>query len=68
MSQAFYIIIDFGISELLHGIEFVDGINATYKRFILNLMPTVQLPHSQCFDTQIEMHTTAYNSDVILSQ
>ena len=44
MSQTYSIIIDWGISAPGHGKEVVDGLNAVDKRFIYQLMFTVQLP------------------------
>ena len=68
MSQAFNIIIDCKISAPGHVGEVVDDINATYKRFIFNLLYTVQLPDSQSFYRQLEMHTSTKNGDVSLTQ
>ena len=42
MSQCYSIIIYRGISAPGHGKEVVDGINATDKRYIYQLIPTVQ--------------------------
>ena len=49
--QAFNIISFCSVSAPLHGNEVVYGLNATDKRFIFNLMTTLQLPGSQRFDT-----------------
>ena len=51
MSQCYSIIIDQGISALGHGKEVVDGINDVDKRYIYELMSTVQLPGSNIFDS-----------------
>ena len=57
MSQCYSIIIDRGISAPGHGKEVVDGLNTVDKRYIYQLMSTVQLPGSIRFDSQIQMHT-----------
>ena len=50
-SQCYSIIIDQGISAPGHGKEVVDGINNVYKRYIYQLISTVQLPVSNRFDS-----------------
>ena len=57
MSQCYSVIIYRGISAPGHGKEVVDGINAVDKRYIYQLMSTVQLPGSKIFDSQMQMHT-----------
>ena len=47
----YYRIIYCGISAPGHGIEIVDGLNATDKRLIFHLMVTVQIPGSKSFGT-----------------
>ena len=47
MSQCYSIIIDRGISAPGHRKELVDGINATNKRYIYQLMSNFQLPGSK---------------------
>ena len=66
MSQCYYIIIDQGISAPGHGKEVVDGLNAVDKRYIYQLMSTVQLPGSNIFDSQKQMHTGNQKYDVSL--
>ena len=51
MSQCYSIIIDLGISAPGHDKEVVDGINTVDKRYIYQLMSTVQLPVSNRFDS-----------------
>ena len=68
MSQCYSIIINQGISEIEHGKEVVDGLNAVDKRYIYQLMSTVQLPGSVRFDSQIKMHTGTEKYDVSLAQ
>ena len=68
MSQCYSIIIDQGISAPGHGKEVVDGINAVDKRYIYQLMSTVQLPGSKRFDSQIKMHTGTQKDDVSLAE
>ena len=67
MSQAVCVIIDRGISEPVHGIEVVDGLNAIEKRFLLQLMSTVKLLGEKIYDTQIVMHTGTRTYGVSLS-
>ena len=55
MYQCYSVIIDRGISEPGHGKEVVDGINAVDKRYIYQLMSTVQLPGSNIFDYHMQM-------------
>ena len=43
LACAYNIILDCGVGALLHRREVVDGLNATYIRFILMLMTTLQL-------------------------
>ena len=45
--QCYSVITDFGISAPGHVKEVVDGPNAAYKRYIYQLMSTVQLPLSK---------------------
>ena len=56
MSQCYSIIIDRGISAPEHGKDVVDGLNAVDKRYIYQLMSTVQLPGSNRYDSHIKMH------------
>ena len=57
MSQCSSIIIDKGIGAPGHGKYVVDGLNAVDNCYIYQLMSTVQLPVSNRFDSQIQMHT-----------
>ena len=67
-SQNFYVIIEHGISVSGHGRVVLDGINAIYKRFIFQLMSTVQLtggyahwnPYIRCYFGQIILDTSVY--------
>ena len=68
MSQCYFIIIDRGISAPGHVKEVVDGLNAADKRYIYQLMSTVQLPGSIRFDSQIQMHTGTQKDDVSLAK
>ena len=61
------IIIDNGISAPGNGIDFVDGLNDTYKRFIFQLEATVQLPGIESIETKMLACTVKRNSDVSLS-
>ena len=53
LSQRHSIIFDWGISALGHGKEVVDGLNSIDKRYMYQLMSTVQLPVSIFFEKQI---------------
>ena len=68
MSRCYSIIIDRGISVPRHVKEVVDGLNDFYKRYIYQLMSTVQLPESNGFDSQIQMHTGNPKDDVSLAK
>ena len=66
MSQCYSIVIDRGISEPGHGKEVVYGINDVDKRYIYQLMSTVQLTGSNIFDSKMQIHTGNQKYDVIL--
>ena len=68
MSQCYSIIIDRGISAPGHGKEVVDGLNAVDKRYIYQLMSTVQIPGSNRFDSQMKIHTGNQKYDVSLAE
>ena len=57
MSQCYSIIIDRGISAPGHGKEVVDRLNDVYKRYIYQLILTVQLTESNTFYSQMQMYT-----------
>ena len=57
MSQCYSIIINRGISAPGHGKEVIDGLNDVDKRYIYQLMSTVQIPGSKIFDSHIQIHT-----------
>ena len=63
-SQAFSVIIYLVISVLGDGREVVYGPNSTKKRFLLQLMSTVQLPGANIYYTQMVSHTETPTSDV----
>ena len=56
------------ISAPGHVKEVVDGLNAVDKRYVYQLMSTVQLPGSKIFDLQIQMHTGTQKDDVSLAK
>ena len=68
MSQCYSVIIDWGIRTPGHGEEVVDGINAVDKRYIYQLVSNFQLPGSNRFDSQMQMHTRNQNYDVSLAK
>ena len=43
LTQKFYVIIDGGISALVHGREVLYGLNSIVKRFLFQLISTVKL-------------------------
>ena len=57
LSQRHSIIFDWGISATGHGKEVVDVINYIYKRYMYQLMSTVQLLGSKTFGKQILMYS-----------
>ena len=46
----------------------VDGLNATDKQFIFQLMTTLQLTGSKDYDTHMEMHSAIHKSNFGLTQ
>ena len=67
MSQCYSIIIDLGISAPGHEKEVVYGINAIDKRYIYQLISTVQLPRSNIFDSQMQINAGNQKYDVSLA-
>ena len=57
LSQHHSIIFDRDIGAPGHVKEVVYGLNSIYKRYMYQLMYTVQLPVSKIFDSQILMHS-----------
>ena len=57
MFQCYSVTIYRGISAPGHGKEVVDGLNAVNKRYKCQFMSNVQLPGSNRFDSQMQMHT-----------
>ena len=68
MSQCYSIIIDRVINAPVHGKEVLDRLNAVDKRYIYQLMSTVQLPGSKLFDSHIQMHTGTQKDFVSLDK
>ena len=68
MSHYYTIIIDLGIGATGHGKEVVDGLNDVDKRYIYQLMSTVQLPGSNRFYSQMQMHNVNKKYDIILAK
>ena len=68
ISQCYSIIIDRGISAPGHGKYVVDWLNSVDKRYVYQLMSTVQLPVSKIFDSHIQMHIGTPKYDVILDK
>ena len=68
LSQRHSIKFDWYISAPGHGKEVGDGINAIYKRYMYQLMSTVQLTGSKTFDSNILMHSCTWKKDVSLAK
>ena len=68
MSQCYSIIINWGIIAPVHGKEVVDVHNAVDNGYIYQLISTVQLPVSNIFDSQIQIHSRNQKDDVSLSK
>ena len=68
MFQCYSVIIDQGISAPGHGKEVVDGLNTVDKRYIYQLISNVQLPGSNRFDSQMQIHTGNQENDVSLAK
>ena len=66
MSQFYSIIIDWGISSPGNGKEVVDGLNAVYNRYIYiyQLISNVQIPGSNRYYSQMQIHTGNQKDDV----
>ena len=67
MSQCYSIIIDRGISAPGHDKEVAYEINDVDKRYIYQLMSSVQIPGSNVFDSQMQIHTGTQKDDVSLA-
>ena len=68
LSQAFYVIIDRGISAPGHVRELVYLLNIIDKRFILKLMSIVKLTGAKVYNTEIVIHTGTCAYDVSLAR
>ena len=68
LSQCLSLIIDRGISAPGHGKDVVDGLNSIDKRYMYQLMCTVQLPGSKKSDSQILMYSCTPIKDVSLAK
>ena len=68
MSQCYSVTIYQGISPPSHDKQVVDGLNYFDKRFIYQFMSTVQLPRSNRFDSQMQIHTGKQNNDLSLAE
>ena len=68
LSQAFSIIVDHGIRVPGNDREVLDGINVIVKRFLFQLMSTVQLPSAKHYDTKIVIHNGTHTYDVSLAR
>ena len=68
MSQCYSIIIFQGKGAHGHCKDVVDALNAVDKIYINQLMSTLQLPGSNIFNSQIQMHTDNQKDDVSLAK
>ena len=68
LSQAFYVISDHGIFATGHVREVVDGLNATEKIFLSQLMYTMQLTSEKRDGTQMVINSTNSTEDISLDQ
>ena len=68
MYQCYYIIIDRGISAPGNVKEVVYVLNDVDNRYIYQFISTVQLPVSNIFYSQMQMHTGNQKDDVILAK
>ena len=68
LSQLHSIIFDWGISAPEHGKEVVDCLNAIDKRYIYQLISTVQISGSKIFGKNILMHSCTPKNDVSLAK
>ena len=66
--KCYSIIIFWFIRAPGHGKEFIYGLNAVDKRYIYQLISTVQLPGSNIFYSQMQMHTGDQKYAVSLAQ
>ena len=68
LSQAYDITTDCGVIFTGHGREAVDGLNETDKRFLFQLMETVQLHVSKVYDTHMDMKSVTHISNNSLAR
>ena len=68
LSQAFYVIIDRGISAPGNSREVVDDINTIDKRFLFHIISTVKFLGAKGYDTQMIIHTGTHLYDVSLAR
>ena len=68
LSHSYNITFDCSVSAQVHCREVLYDLNDTEKRFLLQMMETVQLARTKVFDTQINIHSLIHNSYVSLAQ
>ena len=68
LSQSHSIIFDRGISAPGYGKEVVDGLNSIDKRYMYQLISTVQLTASKTFENNIIMHSFTPRKDASLGK
>ena len=68
MSHCYSIIFDQGINEHGHERNVLDVLNAVDKRYIYQLMNAVQIPGSNIFNSQMQIHTGNQKYDVMLTK
>ena len=68
LSNAYDIVIDRGFGLTRHIKYVVYGLNATVKRFLTILMKTVQLTGTSTNHSNMVIHTSMSNIDIILAR
>ena len=68
MAHAYNIIIDHGVGSPGHGRDVVDGLNYTETFFIYMIITIVQLPSTAAYETQLLMHKSTVNIDIIFAR
>ena len=65
LEHAYNMIVNCVVKEPRHRIDVDDGLNETYKQLLSMLMTTVILPNEAAYESQMVMHTSTANTDII---
>ena len=65
LSHSYNILIDIGVESPVHEKYFVDGFNATDKRFLSVFITNVQLPVESTNNSHMVIHTSMSNTYII---